>query len=356
MHGRAQCHRRQVGGAVAAGAHLPDRGEIGDATQMRHPTRADDRHADIVDQLVLDQVLAVPQRIEDFTDSQRRRRMLTDQLERLLILGRRGVFHPEQLVGLQRPAHLRGFQRRQAVMRVVQEVVVKAELFAQFFEQLRDIVQVFLRRPNGLGRQRAFGRFVEALVLGNAIGLFDAGHAGLGADRLIALVDIAGDLVKRVGDVVTVRVAIDHDLFARLAAQQIVKRHAGHLGLDVPQGDVDGSDGAHGHRSATPVGAAIEILPDIFDAAGVAADQHRDDVLFQIGDHRQFAAVQGAVADTVDALIGHDLERNEVAPRTGDDDLGAGNDGRHAFAADKGFGLGGMGFIHGWATLSGGPR
>ena len=53
---------------------------------------------------------------------------------------------------------------------------------------------------------------------------------------------------------------------------------------------------------------------------GSRADQARDDVVLEIGDDRQLAAVQRGVADAVDALVGLDLQGDEVAARAGDDD------------------------------------
>jgi hypothetical protein len=107
-------------------------------------------------------------------------------------------------------------------------------------------------------------------------------------------------LVDRVLDRRAVGVAVDHDAGAAGAAQQLVERQAGDLGLDVPQRHVDGGDGRHRHRPSAPVGALVEELPDVLDLVGVAADQAGDHVLPQIGDDRQLAPVQGGVADAVD--------------------------------------------------------
>jgi len=144
-------------------------------------------------------------------------------------------------------------------------------------------------------------------------------NAGLGPDGLVAEVDIGADGLDGLGDVAAVGVAIDHHAVTAAAAQQLVQRHAGHLGLDIPQRHVDGRDGPHGHRTPAPVGAAIEILPDVLDPARVLADQAGDHVVVQIRDHRLLAAVQGGVADSIDALVGLDLQGDEVAARTGDD-------------------------------------
>ena len=55
---RAHAHRREVGGSVAAGAHAIEIGEVGDPPQMGDPAGVDHRGADVVDQLLLDQLLA----------------------------------------------------------------------------------------------------------------------------------------------------------------------------------------------------------------------------------------------------------------------------------------------------------
>ena len=66
---------------------------------------------------------------------------------------------------------------------------------------------------------------------------------------------------------------------ARAAAEQLVDRHAERLALDVPQRGVDRGDRRHRHRPAPPVGALVEVLPDVLDAARVAPDQQRDHVV-----------------------------------------------------------------------------
>mgnify|MGYP006976406742 CR=1 FL=1 len=58
---------------------------------------------------------------------QRRGGVLADELEGLLVLGRRGVFHPEQVIGLQRLAQPRRLDRRQPVVHVVQQVRLVAD-------------------------------------------------------------------------------------------------------------------------------------------------------------------------------------------------------------------------------------
>ncbi|MNJ67154.1 hypothetical protein D3C77_632980 [compost metagenome] len=101
---------------------------------MRDAARVHHGGPDVVDQLVLHQVLAVPDGVEDLAHGQRRGGVLPDQAEGVLVLGRRGVFHPEQVVGFQRFAQATGFDRRQAVMHVVQQMVLETQLVADAVE------------------------------------------------------------------------------------------------------------------------------------------------------------------------------------------------------------------------------
>ena len=175
------------------------------------------------------------------------------------------------------------------------------------------VAQVLLGGPVVLAGQVAVGGFVEQIAPAHAVDLVQAGHAALRADRAVAHVGVAQHLVDGVLDVRAVGVAVDHHAGTALAAQQLVQRQAGGLGLQVPQRGVDGGDGGHGDRAATPVGTLVQVLPDILDLVRVAADQAGDDVFGQIGRHRQLAAVQGGVADAGQALVGLDLQRHEIA-------------------------------------------
>jgi hypothetical protein len=107
------------------------------------------------------------------------------------------------------------------------------------------------------------------------------------------------------------------------SAEQLIQRHAGHLGLDVPERDVDCGDGAHRHGATAPVGTSIEELPDVFDPARIHADDRGCDVVREVRDDRQLAPVERGVADAVDTLIGLDLQGHEIPAGTGDDDSGS---------------------------------
>ena len=246
-------------------------------------------------------------------------RVLPDQLERPLILGRRRVLQPEQPIRLEVARQSRGLDRRQAMMRVVQQLDVVAVVHAQPLEQLRHDAQILRRGPQRFERQRALGRLVRLARAGDAVGLLQARHGALRAHREKALLDVPPHLVAGLGDVAPVRMAVDQRAFARASAEQLIQRHARELREDVPQRDVDCGNRRHRHRPAPPVRAAIEELPGVFDASGVATDQVRNDVLLQIRGNRELAAVERRIAEPDDARARLDPQRDEVAPRAGDD-------------------------------------
>ena len=103
--------------------------------QVRDAARVHDRRPDVVDQLLADQLLAVVNRREHLAHRQRRRRVLPDQAEALLQLGRDRVLHPEQVIRLQLLAQPRRLDRRQPVVDVVQQVEVGPELAPRALEQ-----------------------------------------------------------------------------------------------------------------------------------------------------------------------------------------------------------------------------
>ena len=93
---------------------------------------------------------------------------------------------------------------------------------------------------------------------------------------------MAGVVVQHFINGMTGGVAVDHHPFARGAAQQLVKRHSGGFGFDIPQRHINGGNRRHGHRAAAPVSTFVEELPDIFDAVSITANQLRTKVIFQV--------------------------------------------------------------------------
>src|SRR5262249_20277519 len=139
---RGHAHGREVGGAVAARAHAVELGQVQDAAQVGDPAGVHDAHADEVDELLGDELLAVPDRVEDLADRQRRGGVLAHEAQVGLELGGDRVLEPEELVGLERLAQLRGFDRGEPVVHVVQEAQVGPEGVAHVGDDVGDGGQV----------------------------------------------------------------------------------------------------------------------------------------------------------------------------------------------------------------------
>ena len=112
--------RAEIGGAMRSRPHVVQLGERRDFPQVADPPAVHDGHADVVDQLFLDELLAVVDGVEHFAHRDRRRRVLANRAERRLILRRHWILEPEQPVRLETLAEPRGLDRRKAVMHVVQ--------------------------------------------------------------------------------------------------------------------------------------------------------------------------------------------------------------------------------------------
>ena len=300
---------------------------------MRNAACVRQGRADIVDQLLLDQLLAIPDAVENFADGDRRDRMLANQPEAGLVFRGRGVFHPEQAIRLDRFAETRGFDRRQAVVDVMQQMRIEAEFVAHGFEEFRHEVEILFRRPALLLDRTLGSRLVHAAAFRHAVHRAHIRHAALNANGLIAGFDVFRVTVERFGNVAAGGVAVHHHAFARGAAEQLVQRHARYLAENVPQRHIHCGDRRHRDRTAAPVRAFVEVLPGVFDATRIAADQQRAHVVFQIRSDREFAAVQRCIADAVYAFVRDDFQCDEIAARAGDDHIGA-NDLHDFFLAE----------------------
>src|SRR6266702_317629 len=89
---------------------------------------------DVIDQLFLDEPLAIINGIEDFTHRQRRGGVLADQTETFLQLRRNRVFEPEQMIRFEVLSEPPCFDGREPVMRIVEQMEIRSEFFAQPFE------------------------------------------------------------------------------------------------------------------------------------------------------------------------------------------------------------------------------
>lgn len=278
-----------------------------------------DSGADIVDKLLFDKLLAVPDAVEHLAHRNWRDGMLADQAEALLVFRRRWVFHPEHAERFDTLAEARRFDGRQAVVHVVQEMLIEAKFTAHRVKQFWREIEVFLSGPELLFRPVAFGGGLvgQSLPFSHAVGGFHARHAALDADRLKAHLLMAGVIFQHVVNGVPGGVAVDHYALTGCAAQQLVERHICRFGFDVPERHIHSGDSRHGDRPAAPVGALIEELPDIFDTVRVAANQLRAEVIFQVGSNGELTPVQRGVTEANDPFIGSDFKGDKVPPRAG---------------------------------------
>jgi hypothetical protein len=185
-------------------------------------------------------------------------------------------------------------------------------------QELGNELEVGACLPDRLQWQFALRRLVAELLFTDPVHLLQPRYERLGAHGQVAALEEALDRTQGGGDVFAVRVSVDQYSVARLAAKELVHGHPGRLAFDVPEREIDGADRVHRHRPAAPVGASIEVLPDVLDLAGVATDQERADVIGEVTRDGQLAPVQGRVAESGKARLGCQLQGDEVPARGAD--------------------------------------
>ena len=95
VQSRGHADRAKIGRPVRTRAHVVELGQAGNLAQVADAPRVNDRRADVIDELFLNEPVAIVNRREHFADRERRRRVLADESEPLLKLGGDGVFEPE---------------------------------------------------------------------------------------------------------------------------------------------------------------------------------------------------------------------------------------------------------------------
>jgi len=95
------------------------------------------------------------------------------------------------------------------------------------------------------------------------------------ANRFVAELGVFGDGGNGVVDIFAAGVPYTKMASRESAAEQLIDGNVERFALDVPERSIDRGDGGHGDGAATPVRALVQILPEIFDAASVAANQKR---------------------------------------------------------------------------------
>src|SRR5947208_3078244 len=144
MQGSRHAHGAEVCGPVTAGTHLVEFGQSGDLFEMRDASGMDNRRADVVDELFLNQNVAVVDRVKYLSHGQRSGSVTPDDPEPLLQLGWCCIFEPEEMIGFKFFAQARCFDGAEPMMRVVQQMNLRAKLLAQPGEELRRKIQIVL--------------------------------------------------------------------------------------------------------------------------------------------------------------------------------------------------------------------
>ena len=229
---------------------LPDLGERGDPAQVADAAGVGDRRADEVDQLLGDELLELPDRVEDLADRQRHGGVPADVPQHLLVLRGGDVLEPEQVQRFQRLAQPGGLVRVEPVVHVVQQRHLGSDVFAGRGQRDGRVPQVGVGVPDLLGRRGAPpGGLVGRARPAHPVHGVQPGHAGLGADGLEAALASGVDRVEQRGDVPPGGVGVAEDPVPDGPAEQLVDRLAGGLALDVPEREVDGADRGHRHRA-----------------------------------------------------------------------------------------------------------
>src|SRR6266436_1594259 len=120
MQRRSYAYGTHVCGAVAPGPDVIEFRQAGDLSQVRNSPGMHNRRPDIVNELLLDELLAIVDRIEDFADRYRRSGVPADEAQTFLQLSRNRIFEPEQVIRFEAFSEASRFDWRQPVMHVVQ--------------------------------------------------------------------------------------------------------------------------------------------------------------------------------------------------------------------------------------------
>ena len=141
---RRHTSRAQAGGAMRARTHLLHLRKAGNFLQVCDAAGVHNRGANIVDELFLDELMAIVNCIERFTDGQRRCGVLPNQAKAFLQFRGSWIFEPEQMKRLEFLACARRLDGSQPVMRVAQQMHIGPKLLAQPRKELRHKIQVLL--------------------------------------------------------------------------------------------------------------------------------------------------------------------------------------------------------------------
>ncbi|MCO5556219.1 hypothetical protein L7F22_009765 [Adiantum nelumboides] len=266
VQGRGHRDRGHVRRAVRADPDLPRVGQRREPAQGADPAGVGDGGPGVVDELLGDELLELPDRGEHLADRERGRGVGADPAQDLLVLAGGDVLEPVQVDRLQRTPEAGRLDRGEPVVGVVQERELRSDVRPDLGQRGRCVAQVGRGVPGLLGGHGAPAGGLVAGAATDAVDGVEAGHAGLDADRGEPALDDGVDGVAQLRGLPAGGVGVGAHPVPDRAAEQPVHRQPRGLAEDVPQREVDGADRGHRDRAAPPVGAPVEVLPGVLDA------------------------------------------------------------------------------------------
>ena len=240
---------------------------------------------------------------EQLAHRDRRGALGANHFEPVQKLRRQRILQVEQPIVLELLRQPHRLDRRHALVNVVDELDVEADLRAHPVKQLRHAAGV------GVGMEvRAGQRAVRRHAIVDA-----AVRAPLATHVSDALLDIPRHAVRHFLQVATVRVAVDRRRLATFAAEQVVHRHIRDFSLNVPQRHIDARDRVVQNGTVAPVRADHRRLPNVLGAPNVFADEKRLQILVDRRRDRKVPLGERRAAETVQSRFGRlELDDDQV--------------------------------------------
>ena len=174
-----------------------------------------------------------------------------------LVRGQR-VLQEKQFKGLQLLCKSKGICQRKPLMNIVHDLKLPSKILSYLLKQPDYTVHIHFRMEI-----RAFRRSLRLYhLLALAIEVPAVG-SHVTADVPVSFLNILTDTLLYIFQASSVRMAVNRHTFPGFSAKQAVKRHAGQLSLDVPQGLIHSRYGIIEDWAIAPIGASHHGLPDI---------------------------------------------------------------------------------------------
>lgn len=199
--------------------------------EVRDPCHVGDGAAEVVDELLADDLPVIPRRVEDLADRGCCRRLTVHKAERFRVLGRGDVLEPKHLPRLEGPAEIRRLNRGREMVSIMQPWKSGANLASDRLEYRWNVSRGGAGVPVLLaGRCAALHRLVmvanscvclEARIRGRGVDRGQSGYGGLRSDRRVALSQVSAHTAEKLllaaPGSVPVGHETGHDMYRRVA-------------------------------------------------------------------------------------------------------------------------------------------